>query len=106
MKSSIKKPSFWSTFRSSLSQVRNEYKELVQLEKEKRTLLSGKSDWSLLEKLIQMVNSNPDLRVDVKLFDGTVLHLKTFQPKERPSVSKMIDDVTGYYDPQGNFVVE
>ena len=43
----------------------------------KRQLLSRKTDFHLLEELIQNVNENPDLRIEVRLSDGTVLLLKT-----------------------------
>lgn len=101
----IKKPSFWSIFRSSLSQVRTEYKELVQLEKEKTQLLSSKSDWSLLEKLIQGVNTNPDLRVEVHLYDGTTLLLKTYKAPEKKTASQLIDGDPGEFE-NGSYVVQ
>ena len=48
----------------------------------KRQLLSRKTDFHLLEQLIQDVNENPDLRIEVRLNDGTVLLLKTYYKKE------------------------
>jgi 16S rRNA (cytosine967-C5)-methyltransferase len=38
----------------------------------KRQLLSRKTDFHLLEQLIQDVNENPDLRIEVRLNDATV----------------------------------
>ena len=48
----------------------------------KRQLLSRKTDFHLLEELIQEVNENPDLRIEVRLSDGTVLLLKTYHKTE------------------------
>ena len=48
----------------------------------KRQLLSRKTDFHLLEQLIQDVNENPDLRIEVRLADGTVLLLKTYHKVE------------------------
>jgi hypothetical protein len=48
----------------------------------KRQLLSRKTDFHLLEQLIQDVNENPDLRIEVRLNDGTVLLLKTYHKTE------------------------
>ena len=48
----------------------------------KRQLLSRKTDFHLLEELIQDVNENPDLRIEVRLTDGTVLLLKTYHKTE------------------------
>ena len=48
----------------------------------KRQLLSRKTDFHLLEQLIQDVNENPDLRIEVRLNDGTVLLLKTYHKVE------------------------
>ena len=48
----------------------------------KRQLLSRKTDFHLLEQLIQDVNENPDLRIEVRLADGTVLLLKTYHKAE------------------------
>lgn len=46
-------------------------------------LLSSASDWSMLETLIQQCNSNPNLKVDVNLKDGTVLHLRCYNAPEK-----------------------
>lgn len=55
-----------------------EYKEKLLREKRERDqLLNNKTDWAALEQFIQRVNENPDLRVDIELRDGTVIHLQT-----------------------------
>ena len=58
------------------------YKEKKAEEKLKKKLLSRKSDFHLLEQLIQKTNENPDLRIEVRLTDGTVLLLKTYHKQE------------------------
>ena len=58
------------------------YRQKKAEEKLKRKLLSKKSDWHLLEQLIQNCNDNPDLRIEVRLNDGTVLLLKTYHKVE------------------------
>lgn len=58
------------------------YKEKKREEKLKKQLLNSKSNYHLLEQLIQRVNENPDLRIEVRLNDGTVLLLKTYHKVE------------------------
>ena len=58
------------------------YKQKKKEEKLKKKLLGKKSDWHLLEQLIQKCNDNPDLRIEVRLNDGTVLLLKTYHKVE------------------------
>ena len=58
------------------------YKELKAEEKQKKKLIRSKTDFHLLEELIQKVNDNPELRIEVRLNDGTVLLLKTYRKVE------------------------
>lgn len=58
------------------------YKERKLEEKQKKRLIRSKSDFHLLEQLIQKVNENPDLRIEVHLADGTRLLLKTYHKVE------------------------
>lgn len=81
---------FIKQFISTFKKVRLEYKIYLQEQREKKALLSAKSDFSLLEKLIQAVNKSPDLRVEVRLEDGTVLLLKTYKAPERKTASQLI----------------
>jgi hypothetical protein len=67
---------------SAFSEARQFYKEKKKEEKLKKKLLGKKSDWHLLEQLIQKTNENPDLRIEVRLTDGTVLLLKTYHKTE------------------------
>lgn len=60
-----------------------EYKEKLLREKRERDqLLNNKTNWAALEQFIQRVNENPDLRVDIELRDGTVIHLQTTIKKQ------------------------
>jgi hypothetical protein len=67
---------------SAFKEAREFYKQKKKEEKLKKKLLGKKSDWHLLEQLIQKTNENPDLRIEVRLTDGTVLLLKTYHKVE------------------------
>ena len=67
---------------SAFKEARQFYKEKKREEKLKKKLLGKKSDWLLLEQLVQKCNENPDLRFVVRLNDGTVLLLKTYHKVE------------------------
>ena len=64
------------------------YKQKKDEEKQRKRLIRRSMDFGLLEQLIQKVNDNPDLRIDINLADGTVLHMKTYQKQE---VSNLIN---------------
>ena len=66
----------------ALKEAMDFYKQKKAEEKLKRKLLNKKSDFHLLEQLIQKCNENPDLRIEVRLTDGTVLLLKTYHKTE------------------------
>ncbi len=66
----------------ALKEARQFYKEKKREEKLKKKLLSHKTDFHLLEQLVQKCNENPDLRIEVRLNDGTVLLLKTYHKVE------------------------
>lgn len=55
--------------------------ELVREKREKDQLLNAKTNWAALEQFIQRANENPDLRVDIELRDGTIIHLQTVAKK-------------------------
>ena len=67
---------------NAFKEAREFYKQKKKEEKLKKKLLGKKSDWHLLEQLIQKCNENPDLRIEVRLNDGTVLLLKTYHKVE------------------------
>jgi hypothetical protein len=55
-----------------------EYKEkLLREKKERDQLIDNKCNWAALEQFIQKCNENPNLRIDVELRDGTVIHMQT-----------------------------
>lgn len=56
---------------------KKEYEKQLAYETAKEQLLSSHANWSLLETIIQNVNSNPDLKVVVRLNDGTSIEIKT-----------------------------
>ena len=64
------------------------YKARKAEEKQKAKLIRSKSDFHLLEQLIQKVNENPDLRIEVHLADGTRLLLRTYH---KPEVHDLIN---------------
>lgn len=66
----------------ALKEARQFYKEKKHEEKLKKKLLNHKTDFHLLEQLVQKCNENPDLRIEVRLNDGTVLLLKTYHKVE------------------------
>lgn len=67
---------------NAFKEAREFYRQKKREEKLKKKLLGKKSDWHLLEQLIQKCNDNPDLRIEVRLNDGTVLLLKTYHKIE------------------------
>ena len=67
---------------NAFKEAREFYRQKKREEKLKKKLLGKKSDWHLLEQLIQKCNENPDLRIEVRLNDGTVLLLKTYHKVE------------------------
>ena len=67
---------------NAFKEAREFYKQKKKEEKLKKKLLGKKSDWHLLEQLVQKCNENPDLRIEVRLNDGTVLLLKTYHKVE------------------------
>lgn len=58
------------------------YKARKREEKQRKKLIRSKTDFELLEQLIQKCNENPDLRIEVRLADGSRLFLKTYHKKE------------------------
>ena len=58
------------------------YRQRKYEEKEKKRLITAKTNFHLLEQLVQKVNDNPELRITVTTADGTKLELYTVK-KER-----------------------
>jgi hypothetical protein len=60
-----------------------EYKQqLLREKREKEQLINSKTNWAALEQFIQRCNENPNLKIDVELRDGTVIHLQTVNKKQ------------------------
>lgn len=76
-----------SVFRDAI----NYYKQRKLEERQKRQLLSAKSDFSLLEHLIQQCNENENLKIEIFLNDGTRLLLKTTPPKQKYEFNQIND---------------
>lgn len=58
------------------------YRQRKREEREKKTLLSSDADFSLLEKLVQKCNNNPNLKIQVFLKDGTRLLLRSYEERK------------------------
>ena len=58
------------------------YKERKREEKQRKTLIRRKMDFTLLEQFVQKCNENPDLRIDIHLADGTVINMRCYQKKD------------------------
>ena len=58
------------------------YKERKREEKQRKTLIRRKMDFTLLEQFVQKCNENPDLRIDIHLSDGTVINMRCYQKKD------------------------
>lgn len=67
---------------SALSEARKYYRQLKAEEKQKKKLISSKTDFHLLEQLIQKVNENPELRIEIHLSDGSRILMKTYHKVE------------------------
>lgn len=68
---------------SELKKAIEYYKTLKREEKEKQRLINAKTNFILLENLIQKCNENDKLKITVYLKDGTRLELQTIQEKKR-----------------------
>lgn len=58
------------------------YKERKREEKQRKTLIRRKMDFTLLEQFVQRCNENPDLRIDIHLSDGTIINMRCYQKKD------------------------
>ena len=76
------------------------FKEFLQIRREdkykeklKSRLLAKGMDYAYLEDLVQRVNNNPRLRITIKLNDGTVLELKTYNPMYNTETTQYAEEV-------------
>ena len=79
--------------RAAIKETKELYKQQMEEKKRKQRLLSNKSDWSMIEYYIQKCNENPDLRVTIRLYDGTTINMNTYRP-EKKSIDSMLNDIT------------
>lgn len=77
-----KKTGYFRTMFRALKDAKNHYKENLTKEAEKRRLLNSKSDWTMIEELVQQVNNNPSLRIRVMLNDGTNIYINTYEEEK------------------------
>lgn len=82
---------------SILNEVIQFYKDKKLEEKQRKQLINAKTDFNLLEKLIVQCNNNPNLKVVVKLQDGTRLELTTYEPRKTKDYELFNGD---YYEVQ------
>lgn len=68
---------------SILSEAITFYKERKKEERERKALLSAKSDFALLEKLVKKCNDNPNLKIEIFLTDGTRILLRSYEDAQR-----------------------
>lgn len=88
-----KKPSYWGTVFAAIREARKHYKAQIEEAKEKHRLLSSHSDWTMIEKWIQECNKNPDLKVTIRLLDGTTMMLTAYKPQSI-TIDRMLNDIT------------
>ncbi len=90
------KITFWSIMIKSIKEAHKSYKIYIQKELEKKALLSSRSDWSMLESLVQKCNDNPNLRITVYLNDNTRIDMKTYDVHK--TITSSLIDGNEYYE--------
>ena len=90
------KITFWSIMIKSIKEAYKSYRIYIQNELEKKALLSSKSDWSMLESLVQKCNDNPNLRITVYLNDNTRIDMKTYDVHK--TITSSLIDGNEYYE--------
>ena len=88
-----KKLSYWGTVFAAIREASNHYKAQIEEAKEKHRLLSSHSDWTMIEKWIQECNKNPDLKVTIRLLDGTTMMLTAYKPQQ-VTMDRLLNDIT------------
>lgn len=93
MKKKNKKPSFWRTIFNAIKEAKRTYKAQIEEARNKHKLLTSHSDWSMIETFVQKCNDNPDLRVTIRLLDGTTIIMTAYKP-EKMSIDRVLNDIT------------
>ena len=88
-----KKPSYWKTVFGAIREARKHYKAQMEEAKEKHRLLSSHSDWTMIEKWVQECNKNPDLKVTIRLLDGTTMQMSCYKPQQ-VTMDRLLNDIT------------
>ena len=88
-----KKPSWFGTMWEAFKEARKHYKAQIEEAKEKHRLLSSHSDWTMIEKWVQECNKNPDLKVTLRLLDGTTMMLTAYKPQQ-VTMDRLLNDIT------------
>lgn len=87
------KPSFWKTIFFAIREAKKTYKAQIEEARNKHKLLTSHSDWSMIETFIQQCNNNPDLKVTIRLLDGTTIILTAYKQK-KASIDQALNDIT------------
>lgn len=93
MKKKNKKPSFWRTIFNAIKEAKRTYNAQIEEARNKHKLLASHSDWSMIETFVQQCNNNPDLRVTIRLLDGTTIMMATYKP-EKMSIDRVLNNIT------------
>lgn len=77
----------WWNFKKELSglkkQAKADFERKVYEAREKNKLINSDSNWGMLEYFIQQCNDNPNLRVQIRTRDGTVIEMKTYEVQKK-----------------------
>lgn len=88
-----KKPSFWSIRKQAIKEAKARYKAQIEEAINKHKLLNSHSDWSMIETFVQQCNDNPDLKVTIRLLDGTTIIMTAYKP-EKTTMDQKLSEIT------------
>lgn len=81
-KTKPEKITFFRVLKKAIKEGIEKYRIEMKQQVEKHKLLSSKSDWYMIETFICQINNDPNLKVEIKLNDGTRILLRSY--KEAP----------------------
>ena len=58
------------------------YREQKRLERQKKMLVKNSLTNGIFSEFMKLVNDSPNLRIDVRFPDGTLLNMKVYEKKE------------------------